>query len=79
MHPGRGQLSYVNSNALVRGGDTRIRLQKTGFINEAGHCLVIRYRIGARPVDVVLLDAPGPRDHVADAIRIRNWLACSLR
>ncbi len=79
VHPGRGQLSYVNSNALVRSGDTRIRLQKTGFINEAGHCLVIRYRIGARPVDVVLLDAPGPRDHVADAIRIRNWLACSLR
>ncbi|AJK47387.1 D-alanyl-D-alanine endopeptidase [Burkholderia plantarii] len=78
VHPGHGQLSYVNSNALVRGGDTRIQLQKTGFINEAGHCLVIRYRIGTRPVDVVLLDAPGPHDHVADAIRIRNWLACSL-
>nr|WP_242468342.1 serine hydrolase [Burkholderia plantarii] len=78
VHPGRGQLSYVNSNALVRGGDSRIQLQKTGFINEAGHCLVIRYRIGTRPVDVVLLDAPGPHDHVADAIRIRNWLACSL-
>ncbi len=78
VRPGHGQLQYVNSNALVRGGDRRITLQKTGFINEAGHCLVIRYRIDGRPVDIVLLDAPGPRDHVADAARIRNWLDCSL-
>ncbi|WP_186093427.1 serine hydrolase [Burkholderia gladioli] len=78
VRPGHGQLSYVNSNALVRGGDRHITLQKTGFINEAGHCVVMRYQIGARPVDVVLLDAPGPRDHIADAIRIRNWLNCSL-
>jgi D-alanyl-D-alanine endopeptidase (penicillin-binding protein 7) len=78
VRPGHGQLRYVNSNALVRGGDRRITLQKTGFINEAGHCVVIRYLIDGRPVDIVLLDAPGPRDHIADAIRIRNWLACSL-
>ncbi|WP_414442762.1 serine hydrolase [Burkholderia sp. 22PA0106] len=78
VRPGHGQLRYVNSNALVRGGDRRITLQKTGFINEAGHCVVMRYRINGRPVDMVLLDAPGPRDHLADAIRIRDWLACSL-
>lgn len=78
VRPGHGQLRYVNSNALVRGGDRRITLQKTGFINEAGHCVVIRYLIDGRPVDIVLLDAPGPSDHIADAIRIRNWLACSL-
>ncbi|MBN3728008.1 serine hydrolase [Burkholderia sp. Ac-20379] len=78
VRPGHGQLRYVNSNALVRGGDRRITLQKTGFINEAGHCVVIRYLIDGRPVDIVLLDAPGPADHIADAIRIRNWLACSL-
>ncbi|MEK6350475.1 MAG: serine hydrolase [Burkholderia sp.] len=78
VRPGHGQLRYVNSNALVRGGDRRITLQKTGFINEAGHCVVMRYLIDGRPVDIVLLDAPGPADHIADAIRIRNWLACSL-
>ncbi|WP_323123055.1 serine hydrolase [Burkholderia alba] len=78
VYPGKGRLVYVSSNALVRAGDARITLQKTGFINEAGHCVVIRYVIHGRPVDVVLLGAPGSRDHLADAVRIRDWLSCSL-
>lgn len=76
---GRARLSYVNSNALVRGGDRSIVLQKTGFINEAGHCVVVRMRVHGRPVDIVVLGAPGSRDHIADVERISRWLHCSLR
>jgi D-alanyl-D-alanine endopeptidase (penicillin-binding protein 7) len=75
---GRASLSYHNSNALVRGGDRSIVLQKTGFINEAGHCVVVRMMVHGRPIDIVVLDAPGPHDHIADVIRIRHWLRCSL-
>ncbi|AOJ01303.1 MULTISPECIES: serine hydrolase [Burkholderia] len=78
VFPGRGQLQYVNSDALVRAGDSSIMLQKTGFINEAGHCVVLRYAVRGRPVDIVLLGAPGPRDHIADAMKIRRWLTCSM-
>ncbi|WP_176061078.1 serine hydrolase [Paraburkholderia sp. BCC1876] len=76
---GRARLSYVNSNALVRGGDRSIVLQKTGFINEAGHCVVVRMRVHGRPVDIVVLGAPGAHDHIADVERISRWLHCSLR
>ncbi|MFM0003482.1 serine hydrolase [Paraburkholderia dipogonis] len=76
---GRASLSYQNSNALVRGGDRSIVLQKTGFINEAGHCVVVRMRVHGRPVDIVVLGAPGAHDHIADVTRISRWLRCSLR
>nr|WKF60056.1 D-alanyl-D-alanine endopeptidase [Paraburkholderia busanensis] len=81
VRPGgrHAQLSYVNSNALVRGGDRSIVLQKTGFINEAGHCVVVRMMVHGRPVDIVVLGAPGPHDHIADVARISRWLRCSLR
>lgn len=74
----RASLSYHNSDALVRGGDRSIVLQKTGFINEAGHCVVMRMIVHGRPIDIVVLGAPGPHDHIADVIRIRDWLRCSL-
>ena len=74
----RARLSYHNSNALVRSGDRSIVLQKTGFINEAGHCVVVRMMVHSRPIDIVVLGAPGPHDHIADVIRIRRWLRCSL-
>ena len=79
VRPGHGSLSYHNSDALVRAGDSAIVLQKTGFINEAGHCLVVRMLVHGRPVDIVVLGAPGPHDHVADVVRISRWLRCSLR
>jgi D-alanyl-D-alanine endopeptidase (penicillin-binding protein 7) len=80
VHPGgrRASLSYHNSDALVRGGDRSIVLQKTGFINEAGHCVVMRMIVHGRPIDIVVLGAPGSHDHIADVIRIRQWLRCSL-
>ncbi|TDY20127.1 murein-DD-endopeptidase [Paraburkholderia sp. BL6665CI2N2] len=76
---GRASLSYHNSNALVRGGDRSIVLQKTGFINEAGHCVVVRMKVRGRPVDIVVLGAPGAHDHIADVVRISRWLRCSLQ
>ncbi|MFM0056802.1 serine hydrolase [Paraburkholderia phytofirmans] len=76
---GRASLSYHNSNALVRGGDRSIVLQKTGYINEAGHCVVVRMKVHGRPVDIVVLGAPGAHDHIADVVRISRWLRCSLR
>lgn len=76
---GRARLSYHNSNALVRGGDRSIVLQKTGFINEAGHCVVVRMLVHGRPVDIAVLGAPGARDHIADVVRISRWLRCSLK
>jgi len=75
---GRALLGYHNSNALVRGGDRSIVLQKTGFINEAGHCVVVRMMVHGRPIDIVVLGAPGARDHIADVTRISRWLRCSL-
>ncbi|MFT4068156.1 serine hydrolase [Paraburkholderia sp.] len=77
--PGHGSLSYHNSDALVRAGDSAIVLQKTGFINEAGHCVVMRMLVHGRPIDIVVLGAPGPRDHIADVVRISRWLRCSLK
>jgi D-alanyl-D-alanine endopeptidase (penicillin-binding protein 7) len=63
----------------VRAGGRSIVLQKTGFINEAGHCVVVRMMAHDRAIDIVVLGAPGPRDHIADVVRISRWLRCSLR
>lgn len=66
--------SFVNTNALVRAGSWDIGLSKTGFINEAGRCLVMQANFNARSVIIVLLDSIGKYTRVADAKRIRQWL-----
>ena len=78
VYPGEGELAYVNSNPLVRFGHWPVRVQKTGFINEAGHCVVIRVLAHGRPETIVLLGAPTRRDNILDTIQIGNWLKCSL-
>lgn len=70
----RDQLNFLNSNALVRGGDWVIGLSKTGFINEAGRCLVMQAEISGQPVIIVLLDSVGKLTRIADANRIRKWI-----
>lgn len=65
------QLAYSNTNRLVRNDKWDIQLSKTGFINEAGECLVMLTRIDNRDVAIVLLNA-SPRSRIADAIRIRS-------
>ncbi len=70
----RNPLNFVNTNALVRNGNWVIGLSKTGFINEAGRCLVMQAEISNQPVIIVLLDSVGKMTRIADANRIRKWI-----
>ena len=67
-------LNFVNTNALVRNSDWKIGLSKTGYINEAGKCLVMQAMIANQPVVIVLLDSWGRLTRIGDANRIRRWL-----
>jgi D-alanyl-D-alanine endopeptidase (penicillin-binding protein 7) len=67
-------VAFHNTNALTRNKDWDIGLSKTGYINEAGHCLVMQASIGERKVIMVLLDSWGKLSRIADAARIRKWL-----
>jgi D-alanyl-D-alanine endopeptidase (penicillin-binding protein 7) len=71
---GKRTLAYNSTNALVRNPSWDIGLQKTGFINEAGECLVMQATIHGRPMVMVLLDSFGKYSRFADASRLRNWL-----
>jgi D-alanyl-D-alanine endopeptidase (penicillin-binding protein 7) len=68
---------YKNTNALVKSPTWDIGLSKTGFINEAGRCLVMQAQIASRPVIIVLLDSWGKYTRIADANRIKKWLESS--
>ncbi|MGU7775157.1 D-alanyl-D-alanine endopeptidase [Burkholderia sp. MR1-5-21] len=75
VNTGKRNLAYNSTNALIRGnGSWDIGLQKTGFINEAGECLVMQATIHGRPMVIVLLDSYGKYSRFADAARLRNWL-----
>ncbi|MEO6929771.1 MAG: D-alanyl-D-alanine endopeptidase [Casimicrobiaceae bacterium] len=65
---------FNNSNRLVRSSKWDITLQKTGFINEAGRCLVMLAEIASKPVVIVLLDSVGSYTRIADANRVKYWL-----
>ena len=67
-------LGYRNTNGLVRSVNWEIGLSKTGYISEAGRCLVMRVRLSSREVIVVLLDSWGKLSRVGDANRIKKWL-----
>ena len=67
-------LDYRNTNGLVRSAHWEIGLSKTGYISEAGRCLVMRVRLASREVIVVLLDSWGKMSRVSDANRIKKWL-----
>ncbi|MEW6131607.1 MAG: D-alanyl-D-alanine endopeptidase [Pseudomonadota bacterium] len=66
--------AFVNTNRLTRTDEWQIGLSKTGFINEAGHCLVMQADIAQRKVIIVLLDAVGKYNRIGDANRIKQWL-----
>ena len=72
--PGRHTLKYRNSNRLVGNPDWEIGLQKTGYIAEAGRCLVMQTVIEGRPVVMIFLDSKGKLSRLGDAGRIRKWL-----
>ncbi len=67
-------LPFRNTNHLVYNSGWDIQLTKTGFTNQAGHCLVMRTIINQKPVALVVLDAFGKFTHFADANRLRRWM-----
>jgi D-alanyl-D-alanine endopeptidase (penicillin-binding protein 7) len=67
-------LNFVNTNGLVRSAYWEIDLSKTGYISEAGRCLVMHVRMAEKELIVVLLDSWGKRSRIGDANRIRKWL-----
>ncbi|MPS30711.1 D-alanyl-D-alanine endopeptidase [Pigmentiphaga sp.] len=68
------QQTFRNTNRLVARSDWNIIVSKTGFINEAGRCLVMLANIGGRDMAIVLLDSVGSLTRTADAQRIRQWV-----
>ena len=68
------KLTFLNTNVLVRHSDWKIGLSKTGYITEAGKCLVMQAIIANSPVVIVLLDSWGRLTRIGDANRIRKWL-----
>jgi serine-type D-Ala-D-Ala endopeptidase (penicillin-binding protein 7) len=79
VHTSTGRpLAFGNSNGLVKDGAWHISVSKTGYISEAGRCLVMLARIGAKPVVIVLLDSWGRYTRIGDANRIKRWMEASL-
>lgn len=72
--PGKRVLNYHNSNALMRDPNWNIIVSKTGFIQEAGRCLVMIARVNNHPITIVMLDANGKQARLSDAHRIKQWL-----
>jgi D-alanyl-D-alanine endopeptidase (penicillin-binding protein 7) len=73
---GRGgrEMRFNNTNPLVKNASWNIGVSKTGFINEAGRCLVMEATINKHPVIIVLLDSWGKRTRIGDANRIKKWM-----
>jgi serine-type D-Ala-D-Ala endopeptidase (penicillin-binding protein 7) len=71
---GSRALQFRNTNSLVRKADWEIGVQKTGYITEAGRCLVMQAQMAGRKLIFVLLDSAGKYSRVGDAERIRKWL-----
>ena len=74
MAIGSRTLQYNNTNRLVKNPDWEIGLQKTGYISEAGQCLVMQARIAGRKVIMVFLDSAGKLSRLGDAERVRRWV-----
>ena len=71
---GKKKLHFVNTNALVHNSRWHIGLSKTGYIEEAGRCLVMQTQLAHRPVLLVLLNSTGKNTRLGDANRIRQWM-----
>jgi D-alanyl-D-alanine endopeptidase (penicillin-binding protein 7) len=71
---GRRMVQFRNTNSLVRSPLWEIGLQKTGYISQAGRCVVMQAQLAGRKLIMVLLDSAGRYSRVGDAERIRRWL-----
>lgn len=74
---GARQLQYHTTNRLVLSPSWDIGLQKTGYIREAGQCLVMQAQLAGRKLVLVLLDSAGKYSRIGDAERIRKWLTAN--
>jgi serine-type D-Ala-D-Ala endopeptidase (penicillin-binding protein 7) len=79
VYASRQALEYRNTNVLVAKPDWQVGVQKTGYISEAGRCLVMQTVIDGRPVVIVLLNSWGKLTRIADAKRIRTWMESRRR
>ena len=71
---GNRTLQYNNTNRLVKNPEWEIGLQKTGYISEAGQCLVMQAKIAGRKLIMVFLDSAGKLSRLGDAERVRRWV-----
>jgi D-alanyl-D-alanine endopeptidase (penicillin-binding protein 7) len=71
---GRRQLQFHTTNGLVRNPEWDISLQKTGYITEAGRCLVMQAKLAGRQLIMVFLDSAGKYSRIGDAERVRKWV-----
>lgn len=76
---GRRTLQYNNTNRLVKNPTWDIGLQKTGYISEAGRCLVMQASVAGRKLIMVFLDSAGKLSRLGDAERVRHWLESGER
>lgn len=67
-------MTYRNTNPLVKDADWDIGVSKTGFINEAGRCIVMQATINNKPVVIVLMDSDGKYTRIGDVQRVRKWI-----
>jgi D-alanyl-D-alanine endopeptidase (penicillin-binding protein 7) len=79
LHTSRGIVRFGNTDGLLRRHDWHIQLSKTGYINEAGRCLVLHAQIAGRAMTLVFLGAQGKYSAIADAVRVRQWLEAGAR
>ncbi|MFC4622953.1 D-alanyl-D-alanine endopeptidase [Comamonas nitrativorans] len=71
---GKRTLQFNNTNRLVKSDDWEIGLQKTGYISEAGRCLVMQAEVAGRNLIMVFLDSVGKYSRLGDAQRVRQWI-----
>ena len=78
LQSGRRSIEFPNTNALVRNSHWTIGLSKTGYIEEAGRCLVMQAMLANRPVLIILLDSWGKYSRLGDANRIKQWMEARI-
>lgn len=72
-------IAFRNTNKLVNEKDWDIGISKTGFISEAGHCLVMQATIANQSLIIVLLDSAGKYTRIDDAVRVKRWLESNIK
>jgi D-alanyl-D-alanine endopeptidase (penicillin-binding protein 7) len=77
-YKGRGELRYTNTNRLLKNRTWSIQLSKTGYLNEAGRCLVMQAEIADQPMVIILLNSFGKLTPFGDSNRIRKWIESGI-